>query len=149
MHVKRGSSTRTAWPSAGTPRSWTRRRTRASSTRVARVHYGLLQPEELARALAANPCMPKNRKHLAAQQVRLHLRVGDAARRRRDPQLDEEDDEPVGEERRELGAVPRLREQLREALGELERLRRDAAAHRVGDHVVQAAAEAKDDAGSC
>ena len=38
-------------------------------TRVARVHYGLLQPEELARALAANPCMPKNRKHLAVPFV--------------------------------------------------------------------------------
>ena len=54
--------------------------------------------------LVAQPVERAVGRHLAAQQVRLHLRVGDAARRRRDPQLDEEDDEPVGEERRELGA---------------------------------------------
>ena len=34
-------------------------------SRIDRVHYGLLQPEELERAYARNPAMPRNRALLA------------------------------------------------------------------------------------
>ena len=55
-------------------------------SRIDRVHYGLLQPEELERAYARNPAMPRNRALLAvsaaAPPTRPRLRPSTPPRRR-------------------------------------------------------------------